>query len=170
MSEPFIAEIRMFGFNFAPKGWAQCNGQLMPIVQNTALFSLVGTMYGGDGKTTFALPNLQGAVPLAAGTGNFVPGATGGVETVTLTSGQLPAHTHAPNCNSAAGNAFGPPGNIWAKDASGVNEYAAAGASQMNPAAISPAGSVQPQPHNNLQPYLVLNYCIALVGVFPPRS
>lgn len=168
MSEPFVAEIRMFGFDFAPKGWAQCNGQILPIAQNTALFSLVGTRYGGDGRTNFALPNLQDAVPLAADTSNFVPGTAGGVESVTLGSGQLPAHAHAVNCTLDAGNAFGPPGNIWAVDPSGVSEYSAKGGSQMNPGAISPAGSGLP--HNNLQPYLVLNYCIALIGVYPPRS
>ncbi|MBL8295546.1 MAG: phage tail protein [Bryobacterales bacterium] len=168
MSEPFIAEIRMFGFNFAPQNWAQCNGQLLPIMQNTALFSLVGTMYGGDGKTTFALPNLQDAVPVAADTTDLVPGATGGVETVTLTESQLPAHSHAANCSSAAGNAYGPPGNIWAEDAAGVNEYGPASTTAMNSGAISPAGGGQS--HNNLQPFVVLNYCIALTGVFPPRS
>lgn len=168
MSEPFIAEIRLFGFNYAPQNWAPCNGQLMPIVQNTALFSLVGVMYGGDGKTTFALPNLQDAVPIAANTTNFVPGTTGGTETVTLNGNQLPAHTHAANCNSAAGNAYGPPNNIWASDAAGVNEYGPAGATPMNAAAISPAGGGQP--HNNLQPFVVLNYCIALTGIYPPRS
>lgn len=168
MSEPFLAEIRIFGFNFAPQGWAQCNGQLLPISQNTALFSLLGTMYGGDGKSTFALPDLRGAVPLAAND-TLVPGSAGGEETVTLNSAQLPAHNHAVNCNSGAGNAYGPSGNMWAKDAAGTKEYApGASANQMNAGAISPAGGGQP--HNNIQPFAVVNYCIALVGIFPPRN
>jgi microcystin-dependent protein len=169
VSEPFVAEIRIFGFNFAPRNWAQCNGQLMPISQNTALFSLLGVNYGGDGKATFGLPNLQGAVPVGVDFANFQPGQTGGTETVALTAQQSPAHTHGVNCNTGQGNAYGPPGNLWAQDAAGVNEYAAASSGdQMNAGAITMAGGGQP--HNNLQPYLVLNYCIALTGIFPPRG
>jgi microcystin-dependent protein len=170
MSEPFVGEIRLFGFNFAPRGWAQCNGQLMPISQNTALFSILGTQYGGDGKATFALPNLQGAVPLGADSQTYVPGSTGGSETVTLQAAQIPLHPHGVNCSANPGNAYGPPGNVWAPDAGGNQEYAAAASSsdQMNANAIGVTGGGQP--HNNLQPFSVLNYCIALNGIFPPRG
>lgn len=170
MSEPFLGEIRLFGFNFAPKGWAPCNGQTMPIAQNTALFAVLGTQYGGNGSTTFALPNLQGSVTLGVDFNTYLPGSTGGSETVTLQATQIPSHTHGVNCSTDPGNAYGPPGNVWAPDAGGNAEYAAAasGSDQMNANAISVAGGGQP--HNNLQPFTVLNYCIALVGIFPPRS
>jgi microcystin-dependent protein len=170
MSEPFLGEIRIFSFNFAPRGWASCNGQLLPISQNTALFAVLGTQYGGDGRTNFALPNLQGAVPLGADLRTYVPGSVGGSETVALQATQIPSHTHPVNCSTNAGNAYGPPGNVWAPDAGGNQEYAAAasGSDQMNVNSISSAGGGQP--HNNLQPFAVLNYCIALTGIFPPRS
>jgi len=171
VSEPFIGEVRIFGFNFAPTGWAQCNGQLLPIQQNTALFAVIGTTYGGNGTSNFALPNVQNIAHLGAGTlGGFtyMPGETAGEETVTLASSQLPTHNHNVNCNSANGNQYGPPGNIWATDVSGTNEYAPPSTGTMNPGTILPAGGNQP--HNNIQPYLVLNYCIALNGVFPPRG
>ncbi|HEY3044525.1 MAG TPA: tail fiber protein [Vicinamibacterales bacterium] len=171
MADPFVAEIRLFGFNFAPKGWAMCNGQLLPISQNTALFSLLGTTYGGDGKSTFALPNLQSRVPMGTGQGQGLTlrdlGETGGTETVTLLISQMPVHTHAAACNSAVGNQYTPPG-FWAKDAAGNAEYNAAGASAMNAAALDQSGG--DLPHTNMQPYCVVNYCIALQGVFPPRS
>ena|ERR1700731_917634 len=172
MSNPFLAEIRIFPFNFPPKGWAFCNGQFLPIKQNTALFSLLGTTYGGDGTTNFALPNFQGNSPIHPGQGAGLSlrdlGETGGEDTLTLLISELPAHTHAANCNSGAGDQYGPPGNFWATDAGGNNEYNATGTSAMAPGAVGPAGGNQP--HNNLQPYLVLNFCIALQGVFPPRS
>lgn len=170
MSNPFIGEIRIFGFNFAPVGWAQCNGQIIPISQNTALFSILGTQYGGNGTSNFALPNLQGAVPLGADFNTYVPGGSGGSETVTLSVSQIPPHPHAVNCRSDPGNAYGPPGNVWAPDPGGSKEYAnaASGSDQMNSSAIGPAGGGLP--HNNVQPSLNLNYCIALVGVFPPRA
>ena len=171
MSEPFIGEIRIFGFNFAPTGWAQCNGQILPISQNTALFSVIGTMFGGNGTSNFGLPNLQNIAQLGAGTLNgftYEPGEMAGEETVTLVSSQLPPHIHNVNCNSANGNQYGPPGNIWATDVSTTNEYAPPSTGTMNPGTISPAGNNQP--HNNIQPYLVLNYCISLNGVYPTRG
>jgi microcystin-dependent protein len=172
MSEPFIGEIRNFGFNFAPVGWAQCNGQLLPISQNTALFSILGTTYGGDGKSTFALPNLMGCVSMGAGQGPGLTlrdlGETGGSETVSLTTHQIPPHTHTASCNAAAGNQYAPAGNFWAQDAGGSNEYGAAAQAQMAPGAIGVSGG--DQAHSNLQPYLVLNYCIALQGIFPSRN
>ena len=172
MSEPFIGEIRPFGFNFAPTGWVQCNGQLLPIAQNTALFSILGTTYGGDGRTTFALPNLQGIVAMGAGQGpgltNRNLGETGGSETVTLTTQQIPPHNHPANCNAGNGNQLSPVGNFLAQDVGVSMEYGNAGPSQMAAGAVgNVAGD---QPHNNLQPFQVLNYCIALQGIFPPRS
>ena len=172
MSDQFVAEIRIFGFNFPPVGWALCAGQLLPISQNTALFSLVGTYYGGDGKTTFGLPNLGGAVPIHQGQGPGLSpralGQTGGVETVTLASSQMAVHTHGAACNTGNGNDYGPGGDVWAKDAGAGNEYAPAASGQMNTASLTPAGGGQA--HNNLQPYLSMNYCIAMQGIYPPRS
>jgi microcystin-dependent protein len=172
MSEPFVGQIQIVGFNFPPVGWATCNGQLMPISQNTALFSLLGTQFGGDGKSTFALPNLQGAVPVCQGQGAglspFVIGDQGGEENVTLLVTEIPAHTHGASCNAGMGDQYGPPGNFWATDAGGNNEYTGAANAVMNAGAIAPAGSSLP--HSNLQPYLVLNYIIALQGVYPARA
>ncbi|PPC88967.1 MAG: phage tail protein [Methylobacter sp.] len=172
MSEPFIGEIRSFGFNFAPKGWLPCNGQLLTIAQNTALFSILGTTYGGDGRTNFALPNLNGNVAMGAGQGaGLTPrviGETGGVESVTLLESQIPAHTHPANCNNANGNQYGPAGHFWAQDAAGGHDYSDTATGQMASGTIQPAGGNQA--HTNLQPYLVLNYCIATQGIFPPRS
>jgi len=174
MSNPFIAEIRIFPFNFAPKGWAFCDGQILPLSQNTALFSLLGTTYGGDGKSNFALPNLQGSSPMQQGQSAGLSlrdlGETGGEDALTLLISEIPAHTHAANCNSGMGDQYGPPGNFWATDAGGNNEYNAAATPNMPMAAgaLGPTGGNQP--HNNLQPYLVLNFCIALQGVYPPRT
>jgi len=172
MSEPFVAEIRIFGFTFAPTGWAQCNGQQLQISQNTALFSLLGTNFGGDGRTTFGLPNLQGDAPMGLGQGPGltarVIGETGGESQVILTTSQMPAHTHTATCNTADGDDYGPPNRIWAPDAAGNNLYATSANAQMAPAAIPSQGGGQA--HTNLQPYLVLNFCIALQGIFPPRS
>ncbi len=172
MSEPFVGEIRVFGFNFPPIGWSSCAGQLLPISQNTALFSILGTNFGGDGRTNFALPNFQGKVPLHVGTGNGlsprVIGETGGVAQVTLSVAQMPAHTHAVNCNSGSGTSYGPANNVWASNAGGANEYAATANAAMAANALSAAGGGQP--HNNLQPYLALNFCIALQGIYPSRS
>ena len=176
MSDQFVGEIRMFGFNFAPTGWALCNGQLLPLSQNTALFSLLGTTYGGDGKSNFALPNLEGSAPLQAGQGPGLPlydlGQTGGTETVTLTSSEMPAHTHQPvRCNTDGGDQNSPTGNVWSLGGAilGLKMYASAAGSgpAMNAAAFSPAGGSQP--HNNMPPFLTLNFCIALQGVYPSR-
>jgi microcystin-dependent protein len=174
MSNPFVAEIRIFPFNFAPVGWALCNGQILPISQNTALFSLLGTTYGGNGTSNFALPNLQGSAPLGMGQGPGLSlrdlGDTGGSQTVTVLTTEIPAHSHAANCNAGMGDQYGPVNYYWATDAGGNDEYASTSTSNSSMAAeaVGPAGGNQP--HNNLQPYLVLNFCIALQGVFPSRS
>lgn len=176
MADPFIAEIRMFGGNFAPRGWAFCNGQTIAIAQNTALFSLLGTTYGGNGTTTFALPNLQARVPLGFGQGPglsfYSLGEQTGQPTVTLLSTQMPAHTHVPNGTSLAGGSTDPANNLWASSVGGRTPpplySAGAPNTPMSPAAISIAGSGQP--HENQQPYLAVSYIIALVGVFPARN
>jgi microcystin-dependent protein len=171
MANPFVAEIRIFPFNFAPTGWAFCNGQILPISQNTALFSLLGTTYGGDGKSNFALPNLQGSSPIHQGQGPGLTlrdlGESGGEDSVTLLASELPAHTHAVNCVSGLGDQYGPAGTVWATDAGGNNEYDTDGAANMAPNALQNTGGLA---HNNLQPYLTLNFCIALQGIYPPRS
>ena len=172
MSNPFVAEIRIFPFNFAPKGWAFCDGQLLPLSQNTALFSLLGTTYGGDGKSNFALPNLQGSVPMHAGQGPGLSlrdlGESGGESSVSLLTTEIPAHSHSANCVAGVGDQYVPVGYLWATDAGGNDEYDSGGTANMAPGAIQNAGGGLP--HNNLQPYLTLNFCIALQGVYPPRS
>ncbi len=175
MSSPFVAEIRIFTFNFAPKGWAFCDGQLMAISQNTALFSLLGTTYGGNGTSNFALPNLQGMAPMQQGQGPGLTlrdlGETAGEPSVTLLQTEMPAHSHAANASSGAGAANDPTGNVWATTAvlrQGVNMYGTTDGASMNPFALSIVGGSQP--HNNMMPYLTLNFCIALQGIFPPRS
>ena len=181
MSSPFVAEIQLFGCNFAPTGWAQCNGQLLPISQNTALFSLLGTFYGGDGKSTFALPNLEGSVPVGQGQGSGLSewflGQQQGEEFVTLLESEIPAHTHSLNARSnAAGGTNIAAGNVPALGAwivgaqSGVVQCYTVNAptGQMNFQALTPAGGSLP--HNNMMPYCVVNYCIAMQGVFPPRQ
>ncbi len=169
MSAPFIGEIRSFGFNFAPSGWAMCNGQLLPISQNTALFSILGTTYGGNGTTNFALPNLQGRVPVHAGPG-ILQGQTGGVEAVTLTQANLPAHGHNVLASADFVTDASPAGDVMgAKVRGGANVFAAAtNLTQLAPGAVGPAGS--DQPHDNMQPCVVLNFCIALFGIFPSRN
>jgi len=172
MADPFVAEIRIFPFNFAPKGWAWCDGQLLPLSQNTALFSLLGTTYGGNGKSNFALPDLQGRAPMHPGQGPGLSlhdlGETGGSETVTLLESEIPAHSHAVSASQADGNSQTPAGEKLATGV-GVGQYAAPGAlTQLSPNALAPAGGNQP--HNNLQPYLTFYFCIALQGVFPSRG
>ncbi len=174
MASPFVAEIRIFGFNFAPKGWAFCDGQLMPISQNTALFSLLGTTYGGDGKSNFGLPNLQGSAPMHQGQGPGLSlrdlGESGGEQTVTLLQTEMPAHPHTAQGYPSAGGQ-GPTNNAWS-DANqrGISSYTPSSAQnvQMSPQGLSIAGGSLP--HNNMMPYLVLNFCIALQGVYPARS
>ena len=174
MANPFVAEIRIVPFDFAPTGWAQCDGQLMPISQNTALFSLLGTTYGGDGKSTYALPNLQGSAPLHPGQGPGLTlrdlGETGGAQTVTLLTSELPSHTHVAMAAPSSGEAS-PASSAWGAALKGHgNLYAASGASNVNMNALALALAGGSLPHNNLQPYLVLNFVIALQGVFPPRT
>jgi microcystin-dependent protein len=177
MSNPFIAEIRVVGFNFAPSGWAFCDGALMPIAQNTALFSLLGTTYGGDGRSTFALPDFRGRAGVGVGQGSlqgftdYLQGETGGVETIALDQTEIPLHTHAAQAvpfpadqtspSAARSLARSKPANAYQSDASASNIV------QMAPEALTPAGGSLP--HNNVQPVLVLNFIIALQGVFPPR-
>lgn len=165
MGTPFLAEIRIVSFNFAPKGWALCNGQLLPINQNQALFSLLGTMYGGDGRTTFALPDLRGRVPVHVGAG-FVQGGRAGEEAHTVISNEMPMHTHLVSASSGTPNQGSPAGNEWAASNSGYSTVAPNTA--LNPSAIGSAGGSQP--HTNLQPYLVLNFVIALQGIFPSQN
>jgi microcystin-dependent protein len=174
MADPFVAEIRIFPFNFAPKGWAFCAGQLMPLSQNTALFSLLGTTYGGDGKSTFALPDLQGRAPMHPGQGPGLSlhdlGEVGGSETVTLLESEIPAHSHGVLANANPANLAAPsPARSLARSQPGVAYKASPQAdAAFAPEAIAPAGG--DQPHNNMMPYLTLNFCIALQGVFPPRG
>ena len=170
--DPFVAEIRIFGFNFAPKGWAFCDGQLLPLSQNTALFSLVGTMYGGDGKSNFALPDLQGCAPMnwgqSPGTSLYDQGQTGGEPYVTLLQSEIPFHTHtlkADVVDTADTNVPSP--NAVLALSTGGTLYQAATNVQMSPQALATAGGSLP--HNNMQPFLTLNFCIALQGVYPPR-
>jgi microcystin-dependent protein len=172
MADPFVAEIRVFPFNFAPKGWAWCDGQLLPLSQNTALFSLLGTTYGGNGKSNFALPDLQGRAPMHPGQGPGLSlhdlGETGGSETVTLLESEIPSHPHALVASQADGVERNPVGQLLATGI-GISAFQVPGAlTQLNPSALAPAGG--DQPHNNLQPYLTFYFCIALQGVFPPRT
>jgi microcystin-dependent protein len=164
MSEPFLGEIKIISWNFAPKGWAFCNGTLLPINQNQALFSILGTTYGGDGMRTFGLPNLQGRVPTHIGNG-IVLGELGGEATHTLNISELPGHTHVPVGSSNAASAPDPTGNLWSTKSS---IFAASSTSAMNPACIGATGGSQP--HQNMSPYLVLRFIIALQGIFPSQN
>jgi microcystin-dependent protein len=176
MADPFVAEIRIFPFNFAPRGWAFCDGQLLPLSQNTALFSLLGTTYGGDGKSNFALPDLQGSVPMhpsqGPGLSQHFLGEQSGVETVTLLTSEIPLHAHTVGrALDALGDSMTPVNNIWAQTGSvrvAVNSYhPGPPTGAMKADVIQPTGGSLP--HNNMQPYLTLNFCIALQGVFPAR-
>src|SRR5689334_16396361 len=170
MSDQFVAEIRIFPFNFPPTGWAFCQGQLMPISQNTALFSLLGTVYGGDGKSTFALPDMQGNAPMQPGQGQGLSlrdlGEMSGVESITLLQTEIPVHTHQLKASTDPGDNIVPGAGISLAESTGANMYAtAADGSLMAFQALPPAGGGLP--HNNMQPYLTLNFCIALQGIFP---
>lgn len=162
MAEPFLSEIRIFSFGFAPKGWALCNGQLLPINQNQALFSLLGTTFGGDGRVNFALPNLQGQVPIHVGQG-FTLGEKGGEQAHTLSIAELPTHTHSANATNSNGSVIVPGTTVLGAFNNG---YAAAAAlTSLNPTHIANTGGSQA--HLNMQPFLTLNFCIALQGIFP---
>jgi microcystin-dependent protein len=171
--EPFLGQITLVAFTFAPVGWAFCNGQLLPIDQNTALFQLIGTIYGGDGQTTFALPDLRSRIPLhqgqGHGTSNYTIGQLGGSESVTLTSDQVPSHTHQAQCFTGGSNSGSPVNALWAQ-ASNDQPYKSAttGAATMAAGAIGPAGGNQP--HANVMAYQALNYIIALEGIFPTQN
>lgn len=173
MADPFVAEIRIYPFNFAPRGWAFCDGQLLPLSQNTALFSLLGTTYGGNGQSNFALPNLQGSAPMHPGQGPGLSlhdlGETSGAETVTLLESEMPAHTHTLMAVSASASLNAPaPDRALARSSGGF----AFQQSPANPVSLAPQALAfvgGDLPHNNMMPYLTLNFCIALQGVFPPR-
>jgi microcystin-dependent protein len=178
MSQPFIAQIQPFGFTFAPKNWAQCNGQILPIAQNTALFSLLGTMYGGNGQTTFALPNLQSRVPMHAGTflgGSYAQGQQAGEEQVTLAITTLPGHNHtflgtANDANDTQPAVDAALAKIQQASGAGGDPYYAPDTTPQPLTSSSLAMVGGGQPHNNLQPYLTINWCICMFGIFPPRN
>lgn len=169
---PLLGEVCLFPFNFAPAGWAQCNGQLLQISTNTALFSILGTTYGGDGRTTFGLPNLQGIVPIGAGTGTALTprflGETGGLQNATLDNTTIPSHSHGLSAKSGNGTSNNPQGNFFAANAEGMGQFNSSSDSSLNVNTLSETGGELA--HNNMPPYLVLNLCIALQGVYPSRS
>ena len=175
MSDPFVGQIQLFAFNFAPVGWALCAGQLLPISQNTALFSLLGTYYGGDGRSNFALPNLQGSIALSMGEGpglsQYALGEVGGETQVTLLTSEIPAHTHTLPVSSADGKINTPSSaDFLGAVGGGLSKKAAAYATTPNGNMATQGTAGSSQAHNNMAPYLTLNYCIALQGIFPPRS
>jgi len=172
VAEPFVGEIRIFGFNFAPTGWALCQGQTLPISQNTALFSLLGTTYGGNGTTTFQLPDLRGRGPVSFGTGTglsaYELGQAGGVESVTLAEDQMPAHTHSLQASDDLATATKPAGKVLGRARDRTFADAPDGTTTMNAGSIASVGGGQPA--SVVQPYLALNFCIALFGIFPSRN
>ena len=172
MADPFVAEVRIFAFNFAPTGWAFCNVQLLPISQNTALFSLLGTTYGGDGKSTFALPNMQGSAAMHPGQGPGLSlydlGQTGGQETVTLLASEMPSHSHQAQSHYGAGTVATPGPSVGIGGSGAAQIYTTTTADPVASPMLGVAGGSLP--HNNMQPYLTLNFCIAMQGVFPPRG
>ncbi len=172
MSDPFVAEIRIYPFNFAPRGWAFCNGQILPLSQNTALFSLLGTTYGGNGQSNFALPDLQGSVPMHPGQGPGLSlhdlGEVGGAATVTLLESEMPVHAHGVTVSQGDAISISPENNLFATGIGGIAAYAPLAQAPLTPSVLLPAAGGG-LPHNNMQPYLTLNFCIALQGVFPPR-
>jgi microcystin-dependent protein len=167
MGQPFVGEIRMFAGNFAPAGWAFCAGQSLPISENEVLFQLIGTMYGGDGESTFNLPDLQGRLPIHMGNG-FIQAETGGAEEITLTVNQIPAHSHPLIATTAVGTAASPQGSVLAASGSSSVYRPGPGAGALAPEAVGSAGGSQP--HSNLQPYLGLNFIISLFGIFPSQT
>ncbi len=173
MDSPFLGMLAIFGFNFAPRGWAFCNGQLLSIAQNSALFALLGTTFGGDGQNTFGLPNMQSRIPVGMGTGpglsNYQMGQMAGSENVTLLSTQIPQHSHFMMGSSEAPVQNSPAGGSLGTTARGVNSYTT-GANSLSPMASATSITGGSQPHNNIQPYLAVNYCIALEGIFPSRN
>ena len=170
--DPVISEIQLFAFDFAPRGWASCNGQILSIAQNTALFSLLGTTYGGNGTTTFALPDLRGRAPIhfgnLTGGGNYTQGQQAGSAALALTTAQIPAHNHLMLASVNIANQPTPGGNLLARGASPALYSAGGSGASMAGTMLAPAGNSQP--HENRQPYLVVNYCIALVGIYPSRN
>ena len=173
MSSPYVGEIRMFGGSFAPAGWALCQGQLMPISENDTLFNLIGTTYGGDGQSTFGLPNLSGRVPVHQGQGTgisqqYVIGQLGGVEQVTLSTAQMPVHTHSCICSTGPANQTSPDGSVPGDSASVTIYIEDSPDSNFLASAIQPQGGSQP--HENMQPFLVVNYILSLFGIFPTQS
>ena len=174
MADPFVAEIRIFPFNFVPKGWAWCDGQILPLSQNTALFSLLGTTYGGDGRSNFALPNMQGSVPMHPGQGPGLSlrdlGERGGSDTVTLLDAEMPAHRHTLRASPDPGDLFAPGPTASLATSAGAAAYQRSMASPVQMAAETLTSAGATQPHNNLMPYLTIYFAIALQGVFPPRT
>jgi microcystin-dependent protein len=172
MSEPFLAEVRMMGFNFAPRGWGFCDGQILPINQNQSLYSLLGTTYGGDGRTTFALPDLRGRTPIHVGRSNggqfHTEGQKSGEETHTLSANEMPQHDHVLMANAEPGNSSSPSNNTLANFPAGYTDYSPASAVEMRSGSITNVGGGQA--HENMQPYLAVNFCIALQGLFPSRN
>ncbi|MCR2806632.1 phage tail protein [Paenibacillus soyae] len=167
MSESYIGEIKLFGFGFTPKNWLPCQGQLLPINQNQALFAILGTTYGGNGVTTFALPDLRGRVPVHTGNGVTL-GQIAGAESHTLTLNEIPAHTHTVSASTTVSNQYSPVGNVWAEAANGTSVFSPEANTTLRADAIGAAGGSQP--HTNMQPYLAMNYCICVNGIFPSQN